>query len=231
MQIHRERRGSLSVLRGIHREGYGSLRVVALALIIFMLILGVGLGLNSLLVTLPLALIIFGFFGQFFRNPPRTTPNLPQVVFSPADGTIVAIETVIEREYFHDERLKISIYMSALNVHLNRIPVTGDVLYTQYHKGQYLVAFHPKASELNERSSVVYRTAQGKELLVRQIAGALARRIVTYAKVGQAVKAGDELGFIKFGSRCDVFLPVGTPVQVALNDHVVGGETVLAAWE
>lgn len=215
----------------IHREGRGSLRLVALALISFNLILALALSPSSLVVTIPLSLVAFGFFVQFFRNPPRTTPNNPQAVFSPADGTIVAIETVIEREYFHDERLKISIYMSALNVHLNRVPVTGEVVYTHYHKGQYLVAFHPKASELNERSSIVYRTTAGKELLVRQIAGALARRIVTYSKTGQAVKAGEELGFIKFGSRCDVFLPVGTPVRVAMNDRVLGGETILAVWE
>jgi phosphatidylserine decarboxylase len=187
------------------------------------------LGPNALLITVPLSLIAFGFFVQFFRNPPRTTPYNPQAVFSPADGTIVAIEPVTEREYFHDERLKISIYMSALNVHLNRVPVTGEVIYTRYHKGQYLVAFHPKASELNERSTIVYKM-NGKELLVRQIAGTLARRIVTYSKPGQSVKAGDELGFIKFGSRCDVFLPIGTSVRVALNDRVTGGETVLAEW-
>jgi len=214
----------------IHREGRGSLRLVALALISFNLILALTLGPTVLLVMLPLSLVAFGFFVQFFRNPPRTTPNNPQAVFSPADGTIVAIETVIEREYFHDERLKISIYMSALNVHLNRVPVTGEVIYTHYHKGKYLVAFHPKASELNERSSIVYRTSDGKELLIRQIAGALARRIVTYSKSGQSVKAGQELGFIKFGSRCDVFLPVGTPVRVAMNDRVLGGETILAMW-
>jgi phosphatidylserine decarboxylase len=151
-------------------------------------------------------------------------------IFSPADGTIVAIETVIEREYFHDERLKISIYMSALNVHLNRVPVTGEVTYGSYHKGQYLVAFHPKASELNERSTIVYKAQNGKEVLIRQIAGALARRIVTYSKQGQKVTAGEELGFIKFGSRCDVFLPVGTPVRVAMDQRVTGGETVLAEW-
>jgi phosphatidylserine decarboxylase len=215
----------------IHREGRGSLRLVALALILFNLILALALGPAVLLVTIPLSLIAFGFFVQFFRNPLRVTPHNPQAVFSPADGTIVAIETIIEREYFHDERLKISIYMSALNVHLNRVPVTGEVAYTHYHKGKYLVAFHPKASELNERSSIVYRTLGGKELLVRQIAGTLARRIVTYSKPGQSVKAGDELGFIKFGSRCDVFLPVGTPVRVAMNDRVTGGETILAVWD
>jgi phosphatidylserine decarboxylase len=213
----------------IHREARGSLQTVGTALIIFNLILALALGSNALLITLPLSLIAFGFFVQFFRNPPRTTPQNAQAVYSPADGTIVAIEPVMEREYFHDERLKISIYMSALNVHLNRVPVTGEVKYTRYHKGQYLVAFHPKASELNERSTIVYET-QGKELLVRQIAGTLARRIVTYSKPGMNVKAGDELGFIKFGSRCDVFLPIGTSVKVALNERVTGGETVLAEW-
>lgn len=214
----------------IHREGRGSLQTVGAALTLFNGILALALGLNVLLITLPLSLVAFGFFVQFFRNPPRTTPFNPKAVFSPADGTIVAIEMVVEREYFHDERLKISIYMSALNVHLNRVPVTGDVLYARYHKGQYLVAFHPKASELNERSSLVYRTTSGHELLVRQIAGTLARRIVTYSKQGQQVTAGQELGFIKFGSRCDVFLPVGTTVRVALNERVTGGKTILAEW-
>lgn len=120
--------------------------------------------------------------------------------------------------------------MSALNVHLNRVPITATPTYVRYHTGQYLVAFHPKASELNERSTIVYRDAAGREMLVRQIAGTLARRIVTYARVGQAARAGEELGFIKFGSRCDVFLPVGTPVRVAMNERVTGGETILAVW-
>jgi phosphatidylserine decarboxylase len=140
---------------------------------------------------------------------------------------VVAIERVLEQEFYHEERLKISIYMSALNVHVNRIPVTGKVIYTRYHPGKYLVAFHPKASELNERQTVVIEAANGQKVLIRQIAGILARRIVCYLKVGQAVRAGDELGFIKFGSRCDVFVPLDANIQVALQQRVKGGETIL----
>ena len=147
---------------------------------------------------------------------------------TPADGTVVALERVREDEYFHDERLKISIYMSALNVHLNRVPVSGKVVYTRYHPGKYLVAFHPKASELNERNTVVFEDAQGRPILVRQIAGILARRIVSYMNTGDHVQAGDELGFIKFGSRCDVFLPLDAQVQIQMQDRIKGGETILA---
>src|SRR5262249_52402756 len=131
-------------------------------------------------------------------------------------------------EYFHDTRLKISIYMSAFNVHVNRVPITGKVIYDRYHPGEYLVAFHPKASELNERNTVVLEHANGQQILVRQIAGLLARRIRYFLNLDQAVQAGDELGFIKFGSRCDVFLPLDAQVKVYLDQRVVGGETLLA---
>jgi phosphatidylserine decarboxylase len=181
-------------------------------------------------VSLGLSAVIMGFFAQFFRNPPRTTPTLVNTTIAPADGTIVAIEPVYEPEYFQDTRLKISIYMSALNVHVNRVPVTGRVVYTRYHPGQYLVAFHPKASELNERNTVVIEDPRGQPVLVRQIAGILARRIVSYMNMGQLVTAGAELGFIKFGSRCDVFLPMQCRVCVRLDERVTGGETVLAEF-
>jgi phosphatidylserine decarboxylase len=213
----------------IHREGYASIAFVSAALIIFNLIIG-GLASQLLPVTLLLALVAVGFFVQFFRNPVRHTPHEPDAIIAPADGTIVAIERVLENEYFQSERLKISIYMSALNVHLNRVPVTGSVVYAKYHPGKYLVAFHPKASELNERATLVLRDAAGREVLTRQIAGLLARRIVAYLQPGQAANAGDELGFIKFGSRCDVFLPVDTKVEVVLEQRVRGGETILARW-
>jgi phosphatidylserine decarboxylase len=214
----------------IHREGYASIATVSLALLVFTALLVALVGTNALLITMPLALIALGFFVQFFRNPPRTIPDAPDSVISPADGTVVAIERVPENEYFHDERLKISIYMSALNVHLNRVPVTGSVVYAKYHPGKYLVAFHPKASELNERASIVFQDARGQALLVRQIAGLLARRIVTYMQPGMTIRAGDELGFIKFGSRCDVFLPLDAEVCVKLEERVRGGETILARW-
>ncbi len=211
---------------GLHREGIPTLLLVG----------AIGIALNLLVVviapiglwlTVPLSLLVWGFFAQFFRNPPRHIPQDMNIVLSPADGTIVAIERVSENEYFQRECLKISVYMSALNVHLNRVPCNGKVIYTRYHAGQYLVAFHPKASELNERNTVVFEDEQGRQILVRQIAGLLARRIVPYMREGQSVQAGDELGFIKFGSRCDVFVPIACDVTVQLNDKVRGGETVL----
>ncbi|MCU0512200.1 MAG: phosphatidylserine decarboxylase family protein [Anaerolineae bacterium] len=212
----------------IHREGYPSILTVSAALLLFNALLAGLVAPGVLLLTLPLSALLLGFFVQFFRNPPRTTPLDADAVLAPADGTIVAIERVPEDEYFHAERLKISIYMSALNVHLNRVPITGTVRYARYHPGRYLVAFHPKASTLNERASIVLEDERGRALLVRQIAGLLARRIVTYVQAGQAVQAGQELGFIKFGSRCDVFLPLTARVTVALEQRVRGGETCLA---
>jgi phosphatidylserine decarboxylase len=212
----------------IHREGYPTLLLMGAILIGFNIGLSLALPIASLAVGMPISGLVFGFFLQFFRNPRRTIPDCPHGVIAPADGTIVAIERVLETEYFQAERLKLSIYMSALNVHLNRVPVTGSVLYTQYHPGKYLVAFHPKASELNERSTIVLQNEQGQTILVRQIAGILARRIVTYLQPQQSVRAGDELGFIKFGSRCDVFLPLDAHIQVQLEQKIIGGETVLA---
>lgn len=213
----------------LHREGRETLFVVALAGALINLLT---LRFNRALLVLiaPLSVGALGFFAWFFRDPDRVTPVTPGTVYSPADGTIVAIEPVYESEYFKAERLKVSIYMSPLNVHLNRVPVTGDVRYTQYHPGKYLVAFHPKASELNERNTVVFADAAGRELLVRQIAGFLARRIVSYMEAGQQVTAGEELGFIKFGSRCDVFLPLDAAVLVALDQRVQGGETPIAQF-
>lgn len=211
----------------LHREGYPTLIFVGSILLILNLLLK---PFKLLWVSIPLSVVIFGFFAQFFRNPTRTTPPITDEIIAPADGTIVAIETVMESEYFNAECLKISIYMSALNVHVNRNPINGTVKYTKYHPGKYLVAYHPKSSELNERSTIVIADANGREVLVRQIAGLLARRIVTYSTKDQAVKAGSELGFIKFGSRCDVFLsPEATPL-VALDQPVRGGETLIARF-
>lgn len=212
----------------IHREGYSTLSKLAVGL-------AAVCGLSYVLLPRKIfgyilggSTLIFGFFTQFFRNPVRSTPNIAKAVIAPADGTIVAIEPTVETEYFHDERLKISIYMSALNVHVNRAPISGKVVYDRYHPGQYLVAFHPKASELNERNTVVLEHGDGQQVLVRQIAGLLARRIRYFLQVGQSVEAGEELGFIKFGSRCDVFLPLNAQVQVYLDQKVKGGETLLA---
>jgi phosphatidylserine decarboxylase len=213
----------------IHREGYPTLIIAGISLAIFSA-LGQSLlnDKNILWFTIPLSIIIWGFIARFFRNPSRTTPYSNDHIIAPADGKIVDIQRVQESEYFCDERVKVSIYMSVLNVHLNRTPLTGEVRYVKYHPGNYLVAFHPKASELNERSTIVIADSRANEVLVRQIAGFLARRIVTYLQPEQAVRAGEELGFIKFGSRCDVFLPVDANVLVALNQHVRGGETPIA---
>ncbi|MBL8160539.1 MAG: phosphatidylserine decarboxylase family protein [Anaerolineae bacterium] len=212
----------------IHREGYSTLRAVGAALALVCAAAWLWLPRSASRLVIALAALVFGFFAQFFRNPQRHIPNSANAVLSPADGTIVAIEPVHEGEYFQTERLKVSIYMSAFNVHLNRVPVSGRVAYTRYHPGQYLVAFHPKASELNERNSIVIERADGQAVLVRQIAGLLARRIRCYVAEGQTLQAGDELGFIKFGSRCDVFLPLDARVQVQLEQKVKGGETILA---
>ncbi len=165
---------------------------------------------------------------QFFRNPSFTATLGENLVVSPADGKVVVIEEVEENEYFKGKRLQISVFMSPFNVHVNRNPIAGLVKYFKYHKGLYLVAWHPKSSTENERTTTVIEHKSGVEVLFRQIAGALAKRIVWYVKEGEYVAQTGEMGFIKFGSRVDVFLPVGTKVTVQLNQKVKGGRTVLA---
>lgn len=165
---------------------------------------------------------------QFFRNPPRHTVLNEQHVISPADGKVVVIEEVEEPEYFNGKRLQISVFMSPFNVHVNRNPVSGIVSYFKYHPGKYLVAWHPKSSTENERTTTVIKTKSEQEVLFRQIAGALAKRICWYVKEGQPVQQGGEMGFIKFGSRVDIYLPLDAKVNVQLNQKVSGGETVLA---
>jgi phosphatidylserine decarboxylase len=152
----------------------------------------------------------------------------PGLIYAPADGKVVVIEETIENEYFKDLRLQVSIFMSPFNMHSNRYPVSGIIKYVGYHPGHYMVAWHPKSSELNERSTIVIQTKEGKEILIRQIAGALARRIVTYAKVNQEVKQGDELGFIKFGSRVDIFLPLGTEIEIPILQQVKANKSIIA---
>jgi phosphatidylserine decarboxylase len=175
----------------------------------------------------------FGFWlliVQFFRNPKRNTPINPKHVIAPADGKLVVIEEVEEPEYFKGKRIQVSIFMSPLNVHVNRYPVGGTVSYVKYHPGLYLVAWHPKSSTENERTTVVVKTDSGTEVLFRQIAGAVARRIKYYCKEGDKAEQGSEMGFIKFGSRVDIFLPLGTKITAKLNDMVRGGETVIAEF-
>lgn len=172
--------------------------------------------------------LLYGLIAYFFRQPQRQLPSLEGAVFSPADGTIVDIREVYEKEFLHRRCLRVSIFLSIFNVHMNWIPVGGRVAYMRYHPGQYLVAMHPKSSELNERHTVAIETATGEAVLVRQIAGLIARRIRWKVQPGQLVQAGEELGFIKFGSRVDIFLPLGSSLQVQRHQNVVGSETVLA---
>ena len=165
---------------------------------------------------------------QFFRNPKRhIIPNNKQVV-SPVDGKVVVIEEVFEKEYFKEKRLQISIFMSPINVHVTRYPIGGSVIFSKYHPGKFLVAWHPKASEENERTTVVIENETYGKILYRQIAGAVAKRIVNYAKLNDKVLQGKDSGFIKFGSRVDLFLPLDTNIKVQLNQKVRGGESIIA---
>jgi phosphatidylserine decarboxylase len=165
---------------------------------------------------------------QFFRNPKRNFILNENEILAPVDGKIVVIEEVFEGEFFKEKRIQVSIFMSPLNVHVTRYALSGLVKFSRYHPGKFLVAWHPKASEENERTTIVIENKNFGEVLYRQIAGALARRIVNYATEGEQVKQGDDAGFIKFGSRVDIFLPLGTPINVALNQKAIGGKTVIA---
>ena len=169
------------------------------------------------------ALLFFILVLQFFRNPKRVTPQNEKQLIAPVDGKVVIIEEVYEKEYFKDQRLQVSIFMSPLNVHVTRFTMSGQVKFSRYHPGKYLVAWHPKSSELNERTTIVLENKTFGEVLYRQIAGAVARRIVNYAQQGMQVVQGEDAGFIKFGSRVDLFLPLGTPLDIKLGDHVKGG--------
>jgi phosphatidylserine decarboxylase len=214
----------------IHREGYKaiSIGVLVFALInlaSFYYISAHAFWLSGLIFLVTLATLLF--LVSFFRVPVRKWTVGPDLVVCPADGRVVVIEEITDTEYFKDKRLQVSIFMSPANVHQNRNPITGEVVYSKYHPGLYLVAWNPKSSTENERHSVVIRNNHG-DILVKQIAGALARRIVNYLSVGQKVVQSAEMGFIKFGSRVDVLLPPGTNVQVKLNQTVQGGVTVLA---
>lgn len=174
-----------------------------------------------------ISLIFYLVILQFFRNPPRLVPQEDDtIIYAPADGKVVVIEEALETEYFKDKRLQVSIFMSPVNVHVNRNPIGGTVKYNAYHPGKYLVAWHPKSSTENERTTVVIDNGN-TEILLRQIAGALAKRIKNYLEVGQSVRQGEDFGFIKFGSRVDLFLPLGTQLEVELNQQVKGNKTVI----
>ena len=174
------------------------------------------------------SLLIFVFILWFFRNPKRNIIKNPELILSPADGKVISIKEVNELEYFKDKKLQISIFLSPLDIHVNRYPVSGEVLYSKYHKGNYLVAWHPKSSEKNERTTIVIKNKKFGEVMYRQIAGAVARRIVNYAKVNSNVEQGDDSGFIKFGSRVDLFLSKESNLKIKVGDKVKGGLTIIA---
>ncbi len=214
----------------IHKEGYKILGFGLIALLVLNIIIQVLWGDMEILKWgfLVLSFMFYVFLLFFFRWPERELQPDHGLVYAPADGKVVVIEETEENEYFKDMRLQVSIFMSPFNVHSNRYPVSGKVKYVRYHKGRYMVAWHPKSSELNERSSIVIQTIEGTEILVRQIAGAVARRIVTYAKEDQEVLQGDELGFIKFGSRVDIFLPLGTDIEIPILQQVRANKDIIA---
>ena len=214
----------------IHREGYKSIAVATLLFGALNLLLFWFLGASLLWLCAFVFIVSFVFLlliVSFFRIPSRKLTINGNQVIAPADGKVVVIEETVDPEFFKDKRLQVSIFMSPLNVHVNRNPISGEVIYNQYHKGKFLVAWHPKSSTENERHSVVIRK-NGFEVLVKQIAGAVAKRIINYLEVGQKVEQGTEMGFIKFGSRVDLLLPVGTKINVSLNEVVEGGVTVIA---
>jgi phosphatidylserine decarboxylase len=212
-----------------HKEG-GKIILIATTLTVAFLLLA-----DTLITTIGVqkvveitVLLFLLLILQFFRNPVRTVEINDNHIIAPVDGKVVVIEEVFEGEYFKDKRLQVSIFMSPINVHVTRYALNGIVKFSKYHPGKFLVAWHPKASEENERTTVVIENQIFGEVLYRQIAGALARRIVNYAKEGMQVIQGTDAGFIKFGSRVDLFLPLGTKINVKLNDKAIGGKTIIA---
>jgi phosphatidylserine decarboxylase len=216
----------------IHKEGYKIIAGSAIAYAVLTTLLYRYLGSETIwfwILVLPLTVLLY-LVVQFFRLPSRTNRAAADELVAPCDGKVVVIEEVEEPEYFKGKRIQISIFMSPLNVHANWVPCEGKVKYSKYHKGLYLVAWHPKSSTENERTTLVIEHPNGKEVLFRQIAGAVARRIVCYSSAGDQVKRNDQFGFIKFGSRVDIFLPVGSTVKCKIGDITKGNETVIAGW-
>lgn len=212
-----------------HKEGHKIIFVSLVVLVASLLLLDYFITIEWL--RKGLMLLLLGFFLlilQFFRNPKRIGQLDDSHVLSPVDGKVVVIEEVFEKEYFNEKRLQVSIFMSPINVHVTRYPVGGNVVFSKYHPGKFLVAWHPKSSEENERTTVVVENSQFGKVLHRQIAGALAKRIVNYAKENESVIQGADSGFIKFGSRVDVFLPLDAKIKVTLNQKVKGGVSIIA---
>ena len=214
-----------------HKEGHTIILIFLFAVIADILLLEYILddGLIKLILQ-SVSILILLLILQFFRNPVRNTNINEKHIISPVDGKVVNIEKVYEKEYFKDERLQVSIFMSPFNVHVTRYPITGKVNFSKYHPGEYLVAWHPKSSEKNERTTIVLENEVVGQILYRQIAGALARRIVNYAEVGENVTQGKDAGFIKFGSRVDLFLPVDSILNIEINQHVRGGEDIISKF-
>ena len=217
----------------IHHEGY-KIIAIGLGLIIAINVI-IWITINPAFnwikwVVLGLSLVGTGLLRNFFRNPEIKVNPDPDIFLSPAYGTVVSIEEDFEDEYFTEKRLRISIFMSIYDVHLNRVPISGKLVYYKYHPGKYLVAFHPKSSKLNEHNTSVIKDEKGREVLFRQIAGAVARRISYYLEEGEEVTQGEELGFIRFGSRVDVFFPVGTKPEVVVGQHVKAAQSVLVKY-
>jgi len=216
----------------IHKEGFTTIAIGTIVFGVLNLLSFYYISYDHPAISWIIFIITLGllfFLISFFRLPKRQWTIEENSIIAPADGKVVAIEEIQADEYFTDRRIQVSIFMSPLNVHVNRNPVGGEVAYSQYHKGKYLVAWHPKSSTENERHCIVYRKS-GKEILVKQIAGALAKRIVNYLKPGQQVKQADEMGFIKFGSRVDILLPMDAKINVKIGDKPLGGVTVIATW-
>ena len=212
-----------------HKEGH-KIIILFLGLTIIDIILLEYIWEESLIVTLIqlLLLTLLILILQFFRNPKRNTKINKKHILSPVDGKVVIVRKVYEKEFFKEERIQVSIFMSPIDVHVTRYPICGKVIFSKYHPGKYLVAWHPKSSEKNERTTIVLKTDNFGNILYRQIAGALARRIVNYAKVDSLVTQGEDAGFIKFGSRVDIFLPLDSKIKIKLNAKVRGGETLIA---
>ena len=212
-----------------HKEGFRIITITFLAVVA--VVISADQYISSLWMSKGIQIVALVFLIlvlQFFRNPKRKALESETQIIAPADGKIVIIKEVEEAEYFHDKRLQVSIFMSPFNVHVTRYPATGEIKLSKYHPGKYLVAWHPKSSELNERTTIVIDHPNYGSILYRQIAGAVARRIVNYAKAGDKAIQGHDAGFIKFGSRIDLFLPIGTPLRVGLNEHVKGGITIIS---
>lgn len=212
-----------------HKEGHKIILITLFIVVLAIFIIDGFISIEWLRKSLMLlVLVFFVLILQFFRNPKRLTHANENQALSAVDGKVVVIEEVFEKEVFNDKRIQVSVFMSPLNVHVTRYPTSGKVTYSKYHPGKYLVAWHPKASEENERTTVVIENESFGKVLYRQIAGALAKRIVNYAKVDTSARQGNDSGFIKFGSRVDLFLPLDADIKVTLDQKVKGGESVIA---